>query len=132
MSNITKHSKKKIWEFLSEIPDPEIPVISITELGVLRKLEIKNSEVIVTITPTYSGCPAMKTFEDDIKSKLIENNILNFKILTTHSPAWTTDWMSEQAKEKLKEFGIAPPIKGTADKGILFGSDSKKNRMPSL
>jgi len=130
MSTTPKHTKEQIWEFLSEIPDPEIPVISIVELGVLRKVEITKSEVIVTITPTYSGCPAMKAFEDDIKSKLIENNINNFKVITTHSPAWTTDWMNDEALEKLKKFGIAPPIKGTADKGVLFDSDSKTVECP--
>ena len=130
MSNTNKHTKEKIWEFLSEIPDPEIPVISIAELGVLRKVELINSEVIVTITPTYSGCPAMKAFEDDIKSKLLENNISNFKVLTIHSPAWTTDWINDEALEKLRKYGIAPPIKGTEDKGVLFGSDSKTVECP--
>ncbi len=130
MANTTKYSKEEIWEFLSEIPDPEIPAISIAELGVLREVKIENSKVIVTITPTYSGCPAMKTFEDDIKSKLIENAISDFNILTIHSPAWTTDWITEEAREKLRKFGIAPPIKGTADKGILFSSDSKSVPCP--
>lgn len=130
MSKTPQYNKENIWEFLSEIPDPEIPVISITELGVLRKVEIENSIVIVTITPTYSGCPAMKTFEDDIKSKLVENNISDFEIKTVHSPAWTTDWITEEAREKLRDFGIAPPIKGTADKGILFDSDKKSIQCP--
>jgi ring-1,2-phenylacetyl-CoA epoxidase subunit PaaD len=128
MSN--KHTTEDIWDFLSEIPDPEIPVISIAELGVLRKVEIIDSKVIVSITPTYTGCPAMKTFEDDIASKLIENGISNYEILTVQSPAWTTDWITEEAREKLREFGIAPPMKGTADKGILFGSDSKSVQCP--
>jgi ring-1,2-phenylacetyl-CoA epoxidase subunit PaaD len=124
MSKNTIYSQKDIWNFLSEIPDPEIPVISIAELGVLRKVELIDFKVVVTITPTYSGCPAMKTFEDDITSKLKENGITNFKVLTVHSPPWTTDWITEEAREKLKKFGIAPPIKGTADKGILFSSGS--------
>jgi ring-1,2-phenylacetyl-CoA epoxidase subunit PaaD len=122
---ILKYSKQEIWDFLSEIPDPEIPVITIAELGVLRKVEIEGSTVIVTITPTYSGCPAMKAFEDDIKSKLKEKNISNFKVKTVHSPAWTTDWIGEKALLKLREFGIAPPIKGTQDKGVLFESNTK-------
>ena len=130
MANAIKYTKEEVWNFLSEIPDPEIPVITIAELGVLRKVEIVNTKVIVTITPTYSGCPAMKTFEDDIKSALIKNNISDFNVLTVHSPAWTTDWMTEGAREKLKQFGIAPPIKGTADKGILFSSDQKKINCP--
>jgi len=130
MSTKKIYSEEKIWEFLSEIPDPEIPVISIVELGVLRRIEIEHSKVIVTITPTYSGCPAMKTFEDDITAKLTANNILNFEILTVHSPAWTTDWITESAREKLRNFGIAPPIRGTADKGTLFDSGSKSVLCP--
>ena len=130
MPNTKEHTKDEIWEFLSEIPDPEIPVISIAELGVLREVEIVDSKVIVIITPTYTGCPAMKTFEDDITSKLIENEISNFEILTVQSPAWTTDWITEEAREKLRKFGIAPPVKGSADKGILFNSESTPVKCP--
>ncbi|MDG1477373.1 MAG: phenylacetate-CoA oxygenase subunit PaaJ [Vicingaceae bacterium] len=131
MPSVTKHTTEEIWRFLSEIPDPEIPVISITELGVLRKVDIENSKVIITITPTYSGCPAMKTFEDDIKFKLQENNILDFEIKTIHSPAWTTDWITEEAREKLRKFGIAPPIRGSEDKGVLFHSETKNIECPN-
>lgn len=130
MINALKYSKEEIWDFLSEIPDPEIPVISIAELGVLRKVEIEGSKVIVTITPTYSGCPAMKTFEDDINSKLLAHHISDFKVITIHSPAWTTDWITAEAREKLRKFGIAPPMEGTEDKGILFSSDSKSVACP--
>jgi ring-1,2-phenylacetyl-CoA epoxidase subunit PaaD len=130
MKKTLQYSEEEIWNFLSEIPDPEIPVISIAELGVLRKVEIEESKVVITITPTYSGCPAMKTFEDDINSKLLENNISIFEVKTVHSPAWTTDWITEAAREKLRKFGIAPPIKGTADKGILFDSESKTVNCP--
>ncbi|MBL4592201.1 MAG: phenylacetate-CoA oxygenase subunit PaaJ [Flavobacteriales bacterium] len=130
MSNTTKYTTEQIWEFLSEIPDPEIPVINIVELGVLRKVEISNNSIIVSITPTYSGCPAMKAFEDDIKTKLKEKGITNFEINTIHSPAWTTDWINEEALLKLKNYGIAPPIKGTEDKGTLFGSDLKTVQCP--
>lgn len=128
--NSIKYTEKEVWDLLSKIPDPEIPVITIEELGVLRKVEIDSSKVIITITPTYSGCPAMKVFEDDIKSKLLENDINHFEIKTVHSPAWTTDWINEEALTKLKDFGIAPPIKGTADKGVLFASNTKTVNCP--
>ena len=105
MPNIIKYTKEQIWEFLSEIPDPEIPVISIVELGVLRNVELSENKVIISITPTYSGCPAMKAFEDDIKSKLLEKNILDFEVLTIHSPACKTYWINDEAKEKLRKFG---------------------------
>lgn len=130
MEKRIQYSKDEIWHFLSEIPDPEIPVISIQELGVLRDVEIINSKVLITITPTYSGCPAMKVFEDDIKAKLLEKEIEAFEIKTIHSPAWTTDWITQAALIKLKEYGIAPPIKGTQDKGVLFGSDLKTVQCP--
>lgn len=130
MNYIEKYTKEQIWALLSEIPDPEIPVITIEELGVLRKVEIQSKKVIISITPTYSGCPAMKAFEDDIKSKLIENNITNFEIKIVNSPAWTTDWMSEKTKQKLEEYGIAPPVSGSQDKGFLFKSGPKTVRCP--
>tara|TARA_B100000900_G_scaffold272780_1_gene233014 strand:+ start:434 stop:886 length:453 start_codon:yes stop_codon:yes gene_type:complete len=98
-----------IWDILNKVPDPEIPVISIVELGVVRDIKFNNECCIISITPTYSGCPAIKTFEDDIKKTLIENKITNFKINTVYAPAWTTDWMSEDTKEKLKNYGISPP-----------------------
>lgn len=120
-----KYTKEQIWEFLSEIPDPEIPVITITELGVIRNVELRSDKVIITITPTYTGCPAMKLFEDEIIKKLQEEGINAIEIKLVYSPAWTTNWMSESAKEKLLNYGVAPPINGTEDKGILFESGTK-------
>lgn len=125
MTNSKTYSDDEIWALLAQIPDPEIPVITIEELGVLRKVEQINNEVIVTITPTYTGCPAMKVFEDDILSTLKENSIENGKIKVVNSPAWTTDWIPESAKEKLRKFGIAPPVDGSQDKGTLFASGPK-------
>ena len=101
----------KIWKLLETVPDPEIPVLSVVELGVIRKVELINNHFTISITPTYSGCPAMKTFEDDIATCLKKNKIPNFKFKTVYSPAWTTEWMSNKAKEKLKKYGIAPPSK---------------------
>ena len=115
------YTDDEIWALLAQIPDPEIPVITIEELGVLRNVEQINNEVVVTITPTYTGCPAMKMFEDDILKTLKDNGIENGKIKTVFSPAWTTDWIPESAKEKLREYGIAPPVDGSHDKGTLFG-----------
>ncbi|MCB0409586.1 MAG: phenylacetate-CoA oxygenase subunit PaaJ [Flavobacteriales bacterium] len=126
-----EYSKEQIWEFLSEIPDPEIPVITIEELGVLRNVDIIDNRVIVTITPTYTGCPAMKMFEDDIIKTLHQKGIKNIEINMVFSPAWTTDWMSEEAREKLRKFGISPPIKGTADKGVLFANGPKNVPCPN-
>jgi len=120
-----KYTKEQVWGFLSEIPDPEIPVITIEELGVLRDVEIQSAKVIITITPTYTGCPAMKLFEDEIKIALKNHGIEHIELKMVYSPAWTTDWMTEEAKQKLLAYGIAPPVNGTQDKGVLFSSGQK-------
>lgn len=125
MSSNSKYSEKDIWEFLSEVPDPEIPVISVIELGVVRKIDVTDAKTTITITPTYTGCPAMQAFEADIISKLNEKGIDNVIVKTVNSPAWTTDWINDVAREKLRKYGIAPPIRGTQDKGVLFSSDKK-------
>jgi ring-1,2-phenylacetyl-CoA epoxidase subunit PaaD len=98
-----------IWKILEEVPDPEIPVLSVLDLGVVRDVKIKDSEVEIFITPTYSGCPAMDAISMDIKLKLVEHGYKNFKVTQVLSPAWTTDWMTETGKEKLQAYGIAPP-----------------------
>jgi ring-1,2-phenylacetyl-CoA epoxidase subunit PaaD len=87
-----------------------VPVLSIADLGVLRNVSLENEKVIITITPTYSGCPAMDMISMSIRMAMLENGIADFEIKSVLSPAWTTDWMSEEGKQKLKEFGIAPPI----------------------
>ena len=108
------HSKENILSLLSEIPDPEIPVISIIELGVIRDINIiDKSSIQLKITPTYSGCPAMKQIEDDVRKKLAENGFVNITINTIFSPPWTTDWITPEAKEKLRKYGIAPPEHST-------------------
>lgn len=126
----TEKKHKEIWEILETIPDPEIPVISVVELGVIRKVDATPEQTLITITPTYSGCPAMKVFEDDIVNTLTEKGYPNVKIKTVFSPAWTTDWMSDEAREKLRKYGIAPPQKGTNDKGVLFASGPKEVPCP--
>jgi len=98
-----------IWNYLSEVLDPEVPVLNVVELGIVRSIDVSQNTVEVTITPTYSGCPAMAVIESDIMAKLKEKNIPNVSINTVLSPAWTTEWMTEGAKEKLKSYGIAPP-----------------------
>ena len=113
------HTEKDIFALLSEIPDPEIPVISIVELGIIRKASPKGKTIDVVITPTYSGCPAMKQMEDDVVKKLKENGFDTVNVSMVYSPAWTTDWLSEEAKLKLQKYGIAPPEESTSDKSFL-------------
>lgn len=106
--------EKKIWDILSTVTDPEVPVLTILDLGIVREVVINNSPlgdggIEIIITPTYSGCPAMDMITMNIRLALLENGYKNFKVTSVLSPAWTTDWMSEEGKGKLKEYGIAPP-----------------------
>ena len=117
----------KIWELLNTVPDPEIPVISVVELGVIRDVIFSDNSYVISITPTYSGCPAVKAFQDDIKICLEENGIENFELKIVYSPVWTTDWMTEATKEKLKKYGIAPP----SDTVICPQCDSEKTELIS-
>lgn len=114
-----KFTEEEIYNLIANIPDPEIPVITIEDLGVLREVKLEDDKVIVLITPTYSGCPAMKTIEDDIKTILHQSGVQNFEVKTVFSPVWTTDWMSEESKEKLRKYGISPPEKSSTDKSSL-------------
>lgn len=100
---------KEIWTILEEVKDPEVPVLSVIDLGIVRAVETSDNKINITITPTYSGCPAMDVISMDIRLKLIEKGYRNISIQQQLSPAWTTDWMSEEGKQKLKTFGIAPP-----------------------
>jgi ring-1,2-phenylacetyl-CoA epoxidase subunit PaaD len=102
-------NREKIIEILSEVKDPELPVLSIAELGILREVELINEKIIVRITPTYSGCPAMDNIREDIYAELSKHGFRNVEVAQVLSPAWTTDWMTDSAKEKLYQYGIAPP-----------------------
>lgn len=112
--------EKDIWTYLHAVEDPEVPVLSILDLGIVRKVELVNNEPHITITPTYTGCPAMDMIEVNIKAVLQEKGIENVTVKYVVSPPWTTDWMSEEGKRKLKEYGIAPPI-ASVDKAELLG-----------
>ena len=129
-----KHTDtKEIWEWLEAVKDPEVPVLSVIDLGVVRDISIEGQTVNVTITPTYSGCPAMKVIEDDIIATVKKNGISDVVVNTIVSPAWTTDWLSEAGRKKLFEYGIAPPERGQAspDKGFLFAEGPKNIQCPN-
>ncbi len=103
-----------LWVVLDAIKDPEIPVISIWELGILQDIELCEGKVLVTITPTYSGCPAMGVIAEDVVSALTEAGYPDSKIVTRLAPAWSTSWIVEEAQEALRNYGIAPPGRGCA------------------
>lgn len=114
--------KKNVWEILDDVQDPEIPVLSVIDLGIIREIDFADDgHLKVTITPTYSGCPAMNMIEVNIKSTLQDEGFDNVEVITQYQPAWTTDWMTEEGKKKLKEYGIAPPEGSSSDKSILMG-----------
>lgn len=104
-----KISAEKIWSLLETVTDPEVPVLTIIDLGIVRDVKIEDDKVEVIITPTYSGCPAMDVISMNIRMALLQEGITNINIKQVLSPAWTTDWMTEAGKQKLKAYGIAPP-----------------------
>jgi len=112
----------QVWAWLGEVPDPEIPVISVVDLGIVREVALEGDEVVVTITPTYSGCPAMQVIAEDVENALRARGIERVRIASRLSPAWTTDWMSEAGKAALKGYGIAPPVQQVIDiSGLKHG-----------
>ena len=105
---------ESIWELLKTIPDPEIPAVSIVDLGIVRNVEFDDDQFNITITPTYSGCPAFSFMKEEIICHLETAGITNYQIDTALAPPWTTDWISDEVKSKLKEVGIAPPSQEVA------------------
>src|SRR6202012_869649 len=108
---------RHIWSLLEEVNDPEVPVLSVVDLGIIRDVrtidgsdEADGSAIEIILTPTYSGCPAMDVIRMNIRMKLMEHGFGDIRLTTVLSPAWTTDWMTESGKEKLKAYGIAPPL----------------------
>ena len=102
-------SVQQVWEWLKQVPDPEIPVISITDLGIVRDVSWQDDTLQIAVTPTYSGCPATSVISMDIETKLRDEGVGDVDIRMQLSPAWTTDWLSEEARAKLEDYGIAPP-----------------------
>ncbi len=104
-----KPAVSDIWAWLDEVPDPEIPVISVVDLGIVRDVEWKGDTLEVAVTPTYSGCPATRVISMDIETALRDKGIDKLTIRTQISPPWTTDWLSDKGRAKLEDYGIAPP-----------------------
>jgi ring-1,2-phenylacetyl-CoA epoxidase subunit PaaD len=113
-------TRQRAWNVAAEVVDPEIPVLTIADLGVLRDVTVDDGCVEVTITPTYSGCPAMNMIALEIELALERAGFRSSKVRTVLSPAWTTDWMSDDGRRKLRDYGIAPPL-GQSSRRALFG-----------
>jgi ring-1,2-phenylacetyl-CoA epoxidase subunit PaaD len=112
---------EQVWAWLGQVPDPEIPVISVVDLGIVRSVEWRGEECVVTITPTYSGCPAMAVIAAAVTDTLHAHGVEQVRLVSQLSPAWTTDWMSEAGKAALKGYGIAPPAQQAIDVSGLRG-----------
>ena len=105
----TMTPRQRAWDIAATVCDPEIPVLTIEDLGILRDVQVTDNKVTVTITPTYSGCPAMDAIRDDVKTAFAKEGYADVTVDLVLAPAWTTDWMTEAGKAKLQEYGIAPP-----------------------
>lgn len=112
-------SESDVWACLKDVPDPEIPVVSLIELGIIRGVKIQDNVPEVTITPTYSGCPATAVIQLDVEAALAKAGFGHAKVVSKLSPAWTTDWITEQGREKLRAYGIAPPANEASCAGML-------------
>ncbi len=121
MTEEVTHINQQLFEILESVSDPEIPVLSIMEMGVVRSAKIVNGIVEIEITPTYSGCPAMDVIADDIKSAFKEKGF-EAKVDLVLSPAWTTDWITPKGRAALEKYGIASPLSAEADKEALLGN----------
>lgn len=115
MNGVATASPSQVMTWLEGVPDPEIPVLSVVDLGVIREVAWEDGTCVVTITPTYSGCPAMREISEDIQRTLADHGVAAVRIQTRLSPAWTTDWMSERGRAALKGYGIAAPAERAID-----------------
>lgn len=115
-------SAEKIKEFLEDVTDPEIPVLTVIDMGIIRDVRISGESIEIDITPTYTGCPAMDVIATDIKTRLSKEGLNEVEVKEVLTPTWTTDWLSAEGRKKLEEYGIAPPVNESADKRSLFVS----------
>jgi len=121
LSVIQNTDLERAWAAASAVLDPEVPCVTVEELGILRGVEVVDGQIVAHVTPTYSGCPAVVAIELAVQTALMDAGF-DARIERVISPAWTTDWITPQGREKLRAYGIAPPVKGTGSKMALFGS----------
>ena len=119
-TEVMRQKEKAIWDALNEVQDPEIPVVSLVEMGIIRGISLCEYEVAVTMTPTFSGCPALQVMRDEIEEKLRGLGYTAVNIKTTLSPPWSSDWITDSARAKLKAFGLAPPLRHGGNIEVTF------------
>jgi len=121
---MSQPSLKQVWEELNRVMDPEIPVVSLVELGIVREVGYEGEQLVVTLTPTFAGCPALEVMKADVMQRLRELGLRSVLLRTVLSPPWTTDWIVPEARHKLKAFGLAPPALHGGDVEILFAEQA--------
>jgi ring-1,2-phenylacetyl-CoA epoxidase subunit PaaD len=115
------HIVDSVWKLLDKVMDPEIPVLAIVDLGIVREVKFDAGQLTVVFTPTYSGCPATEVIREMVRTALTENGFEKAVVKNQLDPPWTTEWISERGKQRLKEYGIAPPEKDSPDKDTIWG-----------
>lgn len=130
----TRPTIGQLWDWLSEVPDPEIPMVSVVDLGIVREVEWVESghglQCVVTVTPTYSGCPATEVINRSIEQTLRDHGVADVRLTNRISPAWTTEWITEAGKRKLRASGIAPPVSRPAGSSIIDISGLRRRLAP--
>jgi ring-1,2-phenylacetyl-CoA epoxidase subunit PaaD len=117
---LASKGEREVWRILTEVPDPEIPVLNVVELGIIRHVRLQDGQVTVGVSPTYTGCPATEVIRNSIESRLQSEGYERAKVESVLSPAWTSDWLTDSARTKLKEYGIAPPAHAVGNPKHLF------------
>jgi ring-1,2-phenylacetyl-CoA epoxidase subunit PaaD len=110
-----------VTRLVSQIPDPEIPAVTLADLGILRSVTLEQDQLVVTLTPTYSGCPATEAIRTDVKALLLQNGFTNSLVKITLTPAWSSDWITSEGRRKLSNYGIAPPQAASSDSCLVTG-----------
>lgn len=113
-------TEEQIWKSLEDVKDPEIPVVSVVEMGIVRRVAVADGKITVTITPTFSGCPALHVMQRDIDARLRQLGATEVDVQTALSPRWTSDWITPEARDKLKAFGLAPPPQHGGNAQLFF------------
>ncbi len=126
----TLPNTEQVWEALARIPDPEIPVINVVEMGIVRDVQIEGPRAIISMTPTFSGCPALHLIREQLEATARSLGFAEVEVKTILSPPWSTDWITPEAKERLRQYGIAPPKPTAGQEGMLIQLEATPTRCP--
>jgi ring-1,2-phenylacetyl-CoA epoxidase subunit PaaD len=116
---MTPITTQEAWQILQQVKDPEIPVVSLVEMGMVRDVKVRGESVEVILTPTFVGCPAIRVMQEEVRARLEGAGAREVRVITSHHPPWSSDWITPEGRERLKEFGLAPPPKHSGDLELL-------------